>query len=299
MRVIATIVALLFCGGPTWAYGQEGHEAICQIAYKELTDKARAEVDRLIALEPEADERLFRVGCRWPDRYNEFPADLKPRSSDHYINVPRGTTAITGDCFDKRGNIAQRCLLRAIEHETRILSDTTADDVSKLKALKFLGHWLGDIHQPLHVSYADDRGGNDVLADATGCNDKLHAVWDTCIPRDQMMERGYRLKQDRGAFGDSLWSEITDAERTSWLNSGAVDWANESYKIAQQADLGYCIMDNGVCAYSETELTYDGGTKRTVMTQDAYEDQFGPMVRERMKQAGVRLGALLNKIHGR
>lgn len=296
MRAIGIFIALVLTSVPTWAYGQEGHEAICQIAYNELTDKARAEVDRLLALEPEADERLFRVGCRWPDRYSEFPSDLNPRSNDHYINVPRGTATIDGRCYNKRGNQVQHCLTKAIELDKLVLQDPNVSDIDKLKALKFLGHWIGDIHQPLHVSYADDRGGNDITADASGCKDKLHAVWDSCIPRDQMMEGGYRLKDDRGSFGDALWGEITNAETKAWLSGTPVDWANESYALAQQSDVGYCIMENGVCAYSETELTYDDGPQRTVVTQDAYEDQFGPVVRERIKKAGVRLGAMLNGI---
>lgn len=290
------ITALSLWAKPSWAYGQEGHEAVCQIAYNELTTKARAEVDRLLSFEPAADERLFRVGCRWPDRYNEFTADLKPRSADHYINVPRGTGAIDGRCFNARGNQVQHCLLKAIETDKGILADPNISDTDKLKALKFLGHWLGDIHQPLHVSYADDRGGNDIIADATGCNDKLHAVWDTCIPRDQMMEGSFRLKDDRGDFGDRLWGEITNAETKAWLQGSPIDWANESYNITQQAGVGYCIMANGVCAYSETDLAYNDGPQRTVITQDAYEDRYGPIVRERIKQAGVRLGALLNDI---
>ena len=296
MRILGMVIALVLVSAPAWAYGQEGHEAICQIAYNELSAEARAEVDRLMALEPNADERLFRVGCRWPDRYNEFPADLRPRSADHYINVPRGTTLIDGRCFNARGNEVQHCLLKAIEAEKAVLTNAAASDVDKLKALKFLGHWVGDIHQPLHVSYADDRGGNEIIADATGCNDKLHAVWDTCIPRDQMMEGGFRLQDDRGLFGDQLWGEITNAETQKWTQGTPLDWANESYSVTQQPEVGYCVMSNGLCAYSATEQKYSDGPQRTVVTQDSYEDQFGTVVRIRLKQAGVRLGTVLNAL---
>src|SRR6202042_1022788 len=50
----------------------------------------------------------------------------------------------------------------------------------KLASLKFLGHWVGDIHQPLHVSFEDDRGGNNIAV--TGeCGSNLHSAWDTCL----------------------------------------------------------------------------------------------------------------------
>jgi hypothetical protein len=60
------------------------------------------------------------------------------------------------------------------------LSRTTTDDKAKLAALKFLGHWIGDLHQPLHVSFEDDRGGGRVLTSGP-CGLNLHAVWDGCI----------------------------------------------------------------------------------------------------------------------
>src|SRR5260370_36089555 len=68
----------------------------------------------------------------------------------------------------------------AIKKDFEVLSSSNASQAKKLGSLKFLGHWVGDIHQPLHVSFEDDRGGNNVLV--TGeCGSNLQSAWDTCL----------------------------------------------------------------------------------------------------------------------
>ncbi len=68
-------------------------------------------------------------------------------------------------------------MVTAIEEDFAVLASPEASDRQKVKALKFLGHWAGDIHEPLHVSFEDDRGRNDIITNGSSC-DSLHAVWD-------------------------------------------------------------------------------------------------------------------------
>ena len=69
--------------------------------------------------------------------------------------------------------------MTAIKRDFEVLS-SNASQAQKLASLKFLGHWVGDVYQPLHVSFEDDRGGNSVLV--TGlCGANLHSAWDTCL----------------------------------------------------------------------------------------------------------------------
>jgi len=131
---------------PALAWGDLGHKIVCQIAFQELNDKARAEVIRLIALDEKFDS--FTDACTWPDHPRQ-------RAEEHFINVPRTLQTIaTAQCQG-----ASTCLFTAIVTDREVLR-TSTDDAAKLASLKFLGHWVGDIHQPLHVSFADDRGGN-------------------------------------------------------------------------------------------------------------------------------------------
>jgi S1/P1 Nuclease len=65
----------------------------------------------------------------------------------------------------------------AIGKDLALLSSSTATEQERLESLKYLGHWVGDIHQPLHVSFEDDRGGNSVGISGSLCRWNLHAAW--------------------------------------------------------------------------------------------------------------------------
>ena len=239
MRFLVLVAALAVCH-PTGAsgFGADGHEAVCEIAYRELPPGAKERVNFLIALETDDRIRTFRESCVWPDF--RVPAQ-RARRPEHYINVPRSWIVIGDpDCHE-----TDRCLFTAIAHDVAVLSARETSDGQKLAALKFLGHWVGDIHQPLHVAYEDDRGGNDILvAGVKGCARKgetrLHAVWDTCIPRDIMQELGVTgagSGDAREAFGKLLHARIAPDRRQAWLASPApLDWANESLSIARRAE---------------------------------------------------------------
>jgi hypothetical protein len=307
-RILVGAIALVIgslSAIPALAFGADGHEAVCEIAYRELTNSARSRVDELIALDGDSRVESFRDSCVWPDFKG---AVQNSRRNNHYINIPRHWTSI----WYQRCHGADECLFTAIQSDAAILTNAWASDQERLVALKFLGHWAGDIHQPLHVSYADDRGGNEILVEGVaGCRrngqTKLHAVWDTCIPRDIMEELDARNvapdDDDREAFGGLLQQSITEAQRTSWTSSlSPLDWANESLEIARRSEVGYCFRSGNRCRYSQSTDEYvendpaDDEVKRTFSPQGDYEDQFGALVTQRLQAAGVRLGAMLNSI---
>jgi len=161
------LISLFLLPSLASAWGGVGHEVICEIALQELSADVRHEVDRLINLDNEFD--TLAEACRWADRPQK-------RAPDHYINLPRSQAVITTD----ECPLAKSCLFPAIKKDLEILQDKTQSDQARLDALKFLGHWVGDIHQPLHVSFEDDRGANSI--DVTGvCRETLHGVWGGCI----------------------------------------------------------------------------------------------------------------------
>jgi hypothetical protein len=165
---VSLILVIVAIGGASsaWAWGDLGHKIVCQIAFQELNAKARAEVVRLIALDSTFDS--FTDACTWPDH-------PRKRAEEHFINVPRTLhTIATAQCL-----AVSKCLFTAIVTDLEVLG-TSSDDQANLESLKFLGHWVGDIHQPLHVSFADDRGGN-FIRESGPCVNSLHTVWDTCI----------------------------------------------------------------------------------------------------------------------
>ena len=194
---------------------------------------------------------------------------------------------------------------------------------NKTEALRFLGHWLADIHQPLHISYGDDRGGNDILVEGVkGCSKRdkmdedgdgdktdkitpLHTVWDTCVVHDSMEERGLsKATSNRTPYSKALHKEITDSQRSIWTaEMSRKHWAkfvaNESYALAQGGLVNYCLMNGGECWYSSTQRKFkESESRRTVVTSEVYADMHRAVVETRIKKAGVRLGLLLNKILG-
>jgi hypothetical protein len=71
-------------------------------------------------------------------------------------------------------------------------------------------------------------------------------------------------------------------------------WANESFAIATSPSVGYCVQKDGACWYSADQREYQGGNKRVVDIDDGYLAAQGPIVRERLKAAAIRLAAILN-----
>jgi len=146
------------------AWGDTAHRIICEIAFKELNSQARDEVKRLIRLDPVYF--TFSGSCIWPDH-------PRKRSREHFVNLPRSATGLGNDPCP----LADKCLVTALEVDLKIVADAGATDAKKLDALKFLGHWVGDVHQPMHVSFKDDRGGNSIK-ESGPCSRNLHAECD-------------------------------------------------------------------------------------------------------------------------
>ena len=162
------------------------------------------------------------------------------------------------------------------------MASSDADDNAKLEGLKFLGHWVGDVHQPLHVSFQDDRGGNNITV--TGeCQGKFHAAWDSCLVVKA-------VGTDVADAATDLMKSITPAKIEKWTHSDPVDWANESFAIAERPVTKYCVHQGASC-----ELP----SPAKVKIDAAYVEANVPIVREQLQKAGVRLAHLLDAALGK
>jgi hypothetical protein len=260
------------------AWGDMGHVIICEIAFQELNAHARDAVQRLIQQDP--DFRLFSKACSWPDH-------PRKRAGEHFVNLPRSATGLG----DNPCPVDAPCVMTAIEADLAALTRAGATDAEKLTALKFLGHWVGDVHQPLHVSFKDDKGGNDIHEEGP-CADNLHAVWDTCIIQRKLGTNVRRI-------ATTLREPVTADQRTQWTSTSATDWANESFAITTGEDVEYCVTTATGCLYEEDNETYDADEDQKVVTVDeGYIARHLPTITQRLTQAGIRLGALLNQALG-
>jgi hypothetical protein len=268
----------VFAAGDVYAWGDTGHEIICEIAFQELTPQARTQVRQLLQQDP--DFTLFSKACTWPDH-------PRKRAGEHFVNLPRFATALV----DNPCPVDTPCVVTAIEADLAVLPQADASAQDQLAALKFLGHWVGDVHQPLHVSFKDDRGGNEILEQGPCAND-LHALWDTCI-----IER--KLGRDVRHIAADLRARVTDTDRATWTSTGAKDWANESFVITTAATVRYCVKTETGCWYEEDNEVLDPDETRKVVTVDeTYMNAHLPTISQRLTQAGIRLGHLMNQALG-
>lgn len=269
------LVILVLSAHNVYAWRDTAHRIICEIAFRELNSIARSEVKRLIRLDP--DFSTFSDACTWPDH-------PRKRTREHFVKLPRSATQIENDPCP----LADECVVTAIDDDLKIVADAGASDAKKLDALKFLGHWVGDIHQPLHVSFQDDRGGNRI-GEAGPCEGNLHIVWDKCLVE-------IKLGTDIRSIATDLSGGVTPANRNRWNSTGPKTWANESFELTTSDAVEYCIKKDSGCWYAADNKTLDANeARRVAVVNDAYMERQLPTVKKRLTQAGIRLGHSLNQ----
>tara|TARA_R110002096_G_scaffold81371_4_gene189864 strand:+ start:2534 stop:3433 length:900 start_codon:yes stop_codon:yes gene_type:complete len=272
--VSGSLAAGLLSVAPAQAYGPDGHRIVCDLAYRYLGDEARAEVDRLIALDPQFES--FRDACSWADQVR---GSTHPETAPwHYINQRRDDPHIDPEDCAEDG-----CITEAISLHAGIFLDRARTDAERLEALKFLSHWLGDIHQPLHVSIEGDRGGNDIEVLWRGeRHTNLHRVWDSEIILDYMSEQwGWAPEATRWSyFADELASEIPLNGVDILTPLDPIAWAQESQDIVRSRDFAY----------------YWATAEQPIAPGDAYYERGLRISRQELKQGGVRLAGLLNQL---
>ena len=283
IRSIA-LLGVFAVAGTALGWGPDGHRTVCEIAYLHLDHAHQKEANRLARKMhvPRGVTKYtsFAQGCTFPDEVRAKSGDAFAKyqafNEWHFLNVPRTTRTISSDdgCNDN-------CVLHGIDFHTKALAEAE-DDQSRAEALLFLGHWLGDIHQPLHISYADDQGGNKIKPIAGGLytSKALHSVWDSGIIANDEGQDGWK------AFADNLNTSITDDDQSDWLSGTHVDWANESYQLTIEPPTEYCQDDGSSC----NPLPGPGRT----LKQD-YQDKHQEEIETRLEQAGIRLADIIQK----
>jgi hypothetical protein len=271
------LLLLILAPSFAFAWGETGHRVVCQIAYDELLPDARVELDRLLALDSDFDN--FADSCLFADKPERI------RWQDHFINLPRSSQAVTtSDC-----PMAETCAFSAIHSDFLVLLDPQATDTEKLLALKLLGHWVGDVHQPMHVSFQDDRGANSNHVDPHDEDASLHGVWDYAIIAHNYGD-DYRL------IAADLGGAISAQQRKAWQHDSPIEWVNESFQITISPAAAYCVQKQGTCWYSNENMVLDTGEEwRNLSIAEDYLQLHAPTIELRLQQAAIRLAKLLNQ----
>lgn len=319
MRLLALVLfgltaalAVLAAPEPARAWGKYGHLTVCDLAYRNLTPASREALIDL--LQSRQGGTLVEGRGRMPDRrYTSFNVgcleeDAIPRRhpDDHFINVDRDVLTIDNGWCPRQGD----CILSGIRRDFDILKDRSRSRGDRVFALMALGHWVGDIHQPLHVSFADDRGGNRIGVRRLRCGrstyrpDNLHAVWDNCILEAGLFERVRQRADFRSSWGpntityravDTLQANTSLAEERAMVGTDPWIWANESYQVTLDPQVLYCARVGALCQYSPTitRLVRDQDEREQPLDV-AYLQRFDRVAEDRIKRAGFRLAHLIN-----
>ncbi len=257
LATTTAVVGVLAPGLLGWGY--KGHEVVGFIADRYLTPAVKTKL---------------RAFCRAPSlaylgNWADVIRDDRPETAPwHYVNVDP-----QADAFDAGRDVPPHgCVVDRIEHFRRVLADEEADPSDRLDALRWLVHLVGDLHQPLHVSRASDRGGNSIRVNHRGSETNLHAFWDTDLIELQNLSAG--------DYARELRDEITDADVAAWQQGTPADWATESWRLARE--LAYRDADG-----NEIESGATLG-RRYVTTRT-------PIVDAQLRRAGVRLAWVIDQ----
>jgi hypothetical protein len=152
-----------------YPWGSKGHEIVAATAETHLTDTARKRIKELL---PQGT--TLADAWTWPDKAGRQVPDMDPY---HFINFPKD--ANTYD--QQRDRKLRNCITEAIAWYVQVLQSPNAPRNGKRIALRFVAHIVGDIHQPLHGGFAEDRRGNSVDVRCNRRKENLHCLSDTTL----------------------------------------------------------------------------------------------------------------------
>lgn len=234
-------------------WGRTGHRVVGEIAQRHLTKKAAREIKDLLHGQSLAFVSTFADEIRSDDAYRQY-------APWHYVNFPFDST------YEAHPKSEKGDIYTAIHKCLEVLKDDTAQKDKKAFHLKLLVHFLGDLHQPLHVGMADDRGGNKFQVQWFDEGTNLHNVWDERIIESYQMS--YLELADN--------SPMLSQRQIAAIQDGSVnDWMYESRALCEKV-------------YSTTKSGENLGY--------LYMYDYVNVVRTQLQKGGLRLAKLLNEV---
>jgi hypothetical protein len=299
---------ILLAASPAFGWWCEGHEVVGLIASKHLGADARTTAFKLLKENPSETPRSCKDQLEDPIAMASTWADDVKRSEKtgtwHYMDIPLGLKkgdpetycAAVGPSIN--GGDRPGCILSALRSAVNILHSDKESDPEKAKALRYLIHFVGDLHQPMHTTANNDQGGNctpvQFFDDPKVAN--LHSVWDGMVFNRDFAAKKESLTQ----FAD----EIDQAHLSKWKV-----WVKDAPEFDKWAWEGHLVARK--VAYEELEPkppveTYDPKPVCKVEAErfgalhikagEKYQTAAAPVVEEQLAKAGYRLAEILNTI---
>jgi hypothetical protein len=302
----AACCALLCITSAAHAFADKGHQVIALVARANLKPVAIKEVDRLLALDTTAlpmrdggkTSDSFDRQATWADYYRDTQRGPGVSVESihsyhwHFVDIELRGGSLETACYGfpqlERGVLASRgvdpdCIVNKIEQFAAELASEAVPDEEKVLALKYLMHFVGDIHQPLHTTDDMDKGGNAKQATVPGAivPRSLHSHWDSTFVDMVGLAVGAPRGDPRSV--SAALRAPTAFEKESWLGKPLPRrWALESYSLGQARVYG---------ALPQPQVT---GAKALYVLDDKYVAQATQLVALQLNRAGHRLAAILN-----
>ncbi|WP_410005912.1 S1/P1 nuclease [Aequorivita nionensis] len=254
-KFVAVLLVSLFSTGlfASEDWGKTGHRAVGEIAGKYLSKKAEKQILNLLDGHSLAFVANYGDDIKSDRAYDHY-------SPWHYVNFPFGEKYETHPKSEK-GDIIQ-----GIEKCITVLKNANSSREDKVFHLKMLVHFMGDLHQPLHIGLADDKGGNDFQVRWFNDGTNLHSVW------DYKMLDFYEMSYTEVATN----TDVLSKEQVEAIKKGnVIDWMYESRVLCEDI-------------YANTEI----GEKLSYN----YMYKYMNTLRSQLQKGGIRLAKVLNEI---
>ncbi len=247
------LILVLFPSLDVWAWGPVGHRIVGEIAQTRLLPEVETKIRKNFNIKKLSDV------ANWADRVR----NKRSQKTWHYCNIKKSkwTYKKNRDC--PGGD----CVVEKIGDFAKALMNEEISVIKRKEALMYLVHFVGDVHQPLHLGNARDRGGNKIRVKYKGKRTNLHSLWD-----GRLIHLG----------GKNLLQYSRDLSRRNtasvkWNSSKVTEWADESRGFA---------LDH---AYS-LDRSLNGRLSKI------YIERSREIIELRLSQAGVRLAGMLNRL---
>ena len=253
-KTIFVVVASLSCALPSFSWDKKGHDITAAIAQHHLTGEAQKQIKELL------DGKTIIYWAPWMDDASNMP-EYRYSKTWHYFDIEEGKD-VTDYPHSEKGDI-----ITAITAQIEGLKGNTLTREERQLALKFLVHLMGDLHQPMHLGYPEDLGGNTIKVKFFNKEQSLHSMWDGA------------LTSKSHDWSHTEWAEeldIEDADSISSITSGTLhDWARQSHAYAEDIYRG---------TPTDKNLSFE------------YVRTWTPVVERQFLYGGLRLAHILNEI---
>lgn len=238
-----------------FGWGQKGHDVTAFIAEKHLTQAAKAACDSILG------GKSIVYWSNWADNACHTP-QYEYTKTWHYRNIDAGHD------YDSFPRNEDGDVTTAIKSQYEVLSNPESALEEKQLALKLLVHFVGDIHQPMHMGHLSDRGGNGVKVKYFNSDRNLHGIWDSSL-----VESAHNWTYTE--WQDQIDRASKDEEAAIIASTDPDDWGKETFAYATQI---YDKTPDG------TAISYD------------YIAEWTPVIEDQLLKGGLRLANLLNTL---